>query len=85
VSKESKWSANTITLPLRDLKRNDVNNEEEFDVFRDAFRDKRVWRIENGQWVKDTIWGEPATYGSVHRAKAKPRTLPRKLCDAWKS
>jgi len=36
--------------------------EEEFDALADAFRDRRVWRIENGQWVKDNIWGEPSAY-----------------------
>ena len=50
--------------PMRDLERwlkyVDMS-EEEFDVTCDTFRDQRVWRIENGQWVKDTIWGEPAS------------------------
>jgi N-acetyl sugar amidotransferase len=55
--------------PLRDLKRwlEYVSmTEEEFDAICDTFRDKRVWRIESGQWVKDTIWGEPEAYGPVH-------------------
>ncbi|RMD92828.1 MAG: N-acetyl sugar amidotransferase [Calditrichaeota bacterium] len=39
--------------------------EEEFWRIADTFRDPRVWRIENGQWVKDNIWGEPAAYGPV--------------------
>lgn len=39
--------------------------EEEFDRIGDTFRDKRVWREEEGQWVKDTIWGERTAYGSV--------------------
>lgn len=42
-------------------------NEEEFDHICDTFRDQRVWRIENGQWVKDNIWGQPSSYGQVHR------------------
>lgn len=46
--------------------------EEEFDATCDTFRDKRVWRIENGQWVKDNIWGGSSAYGPVH--------LPR---DQW--
>lgn len=33
--------------------------EAEFDRVCDGFRDRRVWRIENGHWVKDTLWGEP--------------------------
>lgn len=40
--------------------------EAEFDAVCDTFRDPRVWRIENGQWVKDNIWGEPSAYGPVH-------------------
>ncbi|HEY9619565.1 MAG TPA: N-acetyl sugar amidotransferase [Crinalium sp.] len=39
--------------------------EEEFDTICDTFRDPRVWRIEDGQWVKDNIWGEPSAYGAV--------------------
>ena len=41
-------------------------SEEEFDAIADQFRDPRVWRIEQGQWMKDNIWGEPAAYGPVH-------------------
>lgn len=41
-------------------------SEEEFDAIADTFRDPRVWRIEDGQWVKDNIWGRPAAYGPVH-------------------
>ncbi len=40
-------------------------DETEFDATCDTFRDPRVWRIENGQWVKDNIWGEPSPYGPV--------------------
>ncbi|HEY9691116.1 MAG TPA: N-acetyl sugar amidotransferase [Oculatellaceae cyanobacterium] len=41
-------------------------DEEEFDAICDTFRDSRVWRVENGKWVKDNIWGEPSAYGVVH-------------------
>lgn len=41
-------------------------SEEEFDATCDTFRDKRVWRIEDGQWVKDNIWGGSSAYGPVH-------------------
>jgi N-acetyl sugar amidotransferase len=54
--------------PRRDLERwlKYVNmTEEEFDEVCDTFRDRRVWRIERGQWVKDNIWGEPSAYGQV--------------------
>ncbi len=39
--------------------------EEEFDFICDSYRDPRVWRIENRQWVKDNIWGGVSTYGYV--------------------
>lgn len=45
--------------------------EEEFDTIADKFRNLRVWRIENGQWVKDNIWGESSTYGPVHALPKK--------------
>lgn len=54
--------------PRRDLERwlDYVSmDESEFDATCESFRDKRVWRVENGQWVKDTIWGEPTAYGPV--------------------
>jgi N-acetyl sugar amidotransferase len=40
-------------------------SEVEFDRICDTFRDRRVWRIESGRWVKDNIWGEPSDYGPV--------------------
>jgi N-acetyl sugar amidotransferase len=40
-------------------------SEAEFWRTADRFRDKRVWRIENGQWVKDNIWGGSSAYGLV--------------------
>lgn len=46
--------------------------EVEFDRIADTFRDPRVWRIEDGEWVKDNLWGTPSSYGRVH--------LPR---DQW--
>jgi len=55
--------------PRRDLERwlkYVQMTEEEFDRICDTFRDRRVWRIENGQWVKDNIWGEPSVYGPVY-------------------
>jgi len=39
--------------------------EDEFDSIADTFRNQRVWRIENGQWVKDDIWGGSSSYGPV--------------------
>jgi hypothetical protein len=38
--------------------------EEEFDRIADTFRDPRVWRNENGEWIKDNVWDqEPAAVG----------------------
>ena len=34
-------------------------NKEEFDAICDTFRDPRVWRKENGEWIKDDIWSNP--------------------------
>jgi hypothetical protein len=39
--------------------------EQEFDAVSDTFRDPRVWWIQDGQWWKDTIWGQPTAYGPV--------------------
>ncbi|MFW5889439.1 MAG: N-acetyl sugar amidotransferase [Bacillota bacterium] len=39
--------------------------EDEFDAIADTFRDERVWRIENGEWIKDNIWGGSSSYGKV--------------------
>lgn len=55
--------------PRRDLERwLDYTGlvEEEFDRIADRFRDRRVWRNEDGVWVKDNIWGTPSSYGPVH-------------------
>ncbi|MEG6584986.1 N-acetyl sugar amidotransferase [Dendrosporobacter sp. 1207_IL3150] len=56
--------------PRRDLERwlkyVDMS-EDEFDRICDTFRDSRVWREENGQWVKDNIWGSPSSYGKVKK------------------
>lgn len=57
--------------PRRDLERwlKYVNiTEDEFDATCDTFRDPRVWRIERGEWVKDCIWGEAASFGPVANA-----------------
>jgi len=32
--------------------------EVDFDRIADTFRDPRVWRVENGEWVKDNLWDE---------------------------
>lgn len=61
--------------PRKDLDRwlKYVNmTEEVFDSICDTFRDSRVWRVENGQWVKDTIWGEATAYGPVREKAAVP-------------
>jgi N-acetyl sugar amidotransferase len=40
--------------------------EEEFDRVADTFRDPRVWWIQDGQWWKDNLWGQPSAYGGVN-------------------
>ncbi|WP_202985521.1 N-acetyl sugar amidotransferase [Thiospirillum jenense] len=40
-------------------------SESEFDEICDQFRNPRVWRVEDGQWVKDNIWGKPSAYGLI--------------------
>ena len=55
--------------PRRDLERwleYVKMTEEEFDQIADTFRDPRAWWIEDGQWFKHNIWGEPSAYGPVH-------------------
>ena len=37
--------------------------EAEFDLTADTFRDPRVWWIEDGQWFKYNLDGEPAPFG----------------------
>jgi N-acetyl sugar amidotransferase len=44
--------------------------EDEFDGTCDTFRDPRVWRIEDGQWVKDNIWGAESAYGPARLSQA---------------
>lgn len=41
-------------------------SEDEFWATADRFRDPRVWWIQDGEWWKDNIWGEPSSYGAVH-------------------
>lgn len=40
-------------------------SETEFWEIADSFRDPRVWWIQDGQWWKNNIWGEPSAYGKV--------------------
>lgn len=46
-------------------------SEEEFDYIADGFRDPRVWSIENGQWVKEDVWGGRSAYGPVFNESGK--------------
>jgi len=43
--------------------------EDEFFRIADTFRDPRVWWIQNGEWWKDNLWGEPSSYGPVRLPK----------------
>lgn len=59
--------------PRRDLERwlDYVGmSEEEFDQIADTFRNPRVWWIEDNQWWKQNVWGEPSSYGPVHHSPA---------------
>jgi len=40
-------------------------SEDEFDLVCDGFRDPRVWWIQDGQWWKDTVWGEAEPFSKV--------------------
>ncbi len=51
--------------------------ELEFWETADRFRDPRVWWIEDGQWVKDNIWGTPSSYGPVHLPEAAQEKYKR--------
>lgn len=52
--------------------------EKEFWQTADTFRDPRVWWIENGQWVKNNVWGGASAYGSVHLIPAKLKEFNEK-------
>ena len=32
----------------------------------DTYRDPRVWWIQDDEWWKDNLWGEPSSYGKVY-------------------
>lgn len=49
--------------------------EEEFDATADSFRNPRVWWIENNQWHKHNLWGEPSAYGPVHLRDSEKRKV----------
>jgi hypothetical protein len=46
-------------------------SETEFWETADTFRDPRVWWIQDGQWWKNNIWGEPSAYGKVFLTEEK--------------
>ena len=51
-----------------------VNMEEqEFWEIADTFRDPNVWKIKNGKWWKDNIWGEASSYGKVFLCKEQTK------------
>jgi N-acetyl sugar amidotransferase len=41
-------------------------SEQEFWEIADTFRDPRIWWIQDKEWWKDNIWGQPSSYGPVH-------------------
>ena len=40
--------------------------EDQFWQIADTFRDPSVWYIQDDQWWKDNLWGEPSAYGEVY-------------------
>jgi len=52
-------------------------SEDEFWATADGFRDPRVWWIQDGEWWKDNIWGEPCAYGPVHVGAGAQRRYRR--------
>jgi hypothetical protein len=46
-------------------------SETEFWEIADSFRDPRVWWIQDGQWWKNNIWGEPSAYGKTYLNEEK--------------
>lgn len=52
-------------------------SEDEFWSTADAFRDPRVWWIQDGKWWKHNIWGEPGPYGDVQ--------LPKEMQEKYKN
>ena len=53
-------------------------SEDEFWRVADTFRDPRVWRIENNEWVKDNVWGGRSAYGPVHLSAEQIRAYERR-------
>lgn len=52
--------------------------EEEFWQIADTFRDPRVWWIQDGEWWKDNIWGDPSSYGPVHLTQSQIKDFNEK-------
>jgi N-acetyl sugar amidotransferase len=53
-------------------------SENQFDLIADKFRDNRVWWIENNKWYKNTIWGDPESYGEVKLSKKDQEKYKKK-------
>tara|TARA_A100000164_G_scaffold376991_1_gene415220 strand:+ start:1853 stop:3061 length:1209 start_codon:yes stop_codon:yes gene_type:complete len=53
-------------------------SEDEFWNTADTFRDPRVWWIENNEWWKDNLWGEPCSYGPVHLDEKQTESFKNK-------
>ena len=51
-------------------------SEEEFDTICDTFRDRRVWRKQNGSWVKDNIWDESIQCSTSTKVPKEPASIP---------
>lgn len=58
--------------------------EKEFWQIADTFRDPRVWRIEDNQWVKDNIWGGSSAYGKLYLNKEQIEDFNKRRKDLKK-
>jgi len=43
--------------------------EDQFWQIADTFRDPSVWYIQDDQWWKDNLWGEPSAHGGIYIPK----------------
>jgi N-acetyl sugar amidotransferase len=53
-------------------------SEREFWETADSFRDPKVWWVQDGEWWKDNLWGEPSSYGRVWLSQLDQEKYSRK-------
>jgi N-acetyl sugar amidotransferase len=52
--------------------------EDEFWQIADTFRDPNVWYIQDDQWWKDNLWGEPSAHGGIYIPKEQRSKYSKK-------